>query len=138
MNLFYIFTFLKIDLESGSITSDRSTRPCMWTTSRTRSRKWGIPVQNHCSLRIRCWCGSGQKKTAFVRWNLWFNNKFWSAGPELPKPLFGAVMVQYGLDEVNSFFCYSFSQGSNKNMRVTCWLFWIRGFQFNKLHKIIT
>ena len=40
--------------------------------------------------------------------------KTWSAGPELPQPLFGAVMVQYGLDEVNSFFCYSFSQCSNK------------------------
>ena len=29
--------------------------------------------------------------------------KTWSAGPELPQPLFGAVMVQYGLDEVTNF-----------------------------------
>ncbi len=28
--------------------------------------------------------------------------KTWTAGPELPYPLFGAVMVQYGLDEVYS------------------------------------
>ncbi len=28
------------------------------------------------------------------------STKTWTAGPELPQPLFGAVMVQYGLDEV--------------------------------------
>ncbi len=30
--------------------------------------------------------------------------KTWTAVPELPHPLFGAVMVQYGLDEVYSHF----------------------------------
>ncbi len=28
------------------------------------------------------------------------STKTWTAGPELPHPIFGAVMVQYGLDEV--------------------------------------
>ena len=27
--------------------------------------------------------------------------KLWTVGPELPHPVFGAAMVQYGLDEVN-------------------------------------
>jgi hypothetical protein len=29
--------------------------------------------------------------------------KLWTAGPELPNPVFGAAMVQYGLDEVGGW-----------------------------------
>ena len=30
----------------------------------------------------------------------------WSSGPDLPEPRFGAVMVQYGLDEVRQQVCH--------------------------------
>jgi len=42
------------------------------------------------------------------------STKTWSAGPELPQPLFGAVMIQYGLDEVNSFLLFIFPRQHHK------------------------